>query len=103
MTNKNNNFHCSVTRHDCPLVETSIMVATVSGPDGAVWLRAEGRGWVLAVMIDGLMFRATCEAAKGAKERAVFAAMARLLAGVVASHGRVMPLIGIGKKIKEES
>jgi hypothetical protein len=98
---KNKDFHCSVTKHDSPLVETEIMVATVSGPDGGVWLHAAERGWVLAVMIDGLMFRAACEAAPKAREGVVFAAMTRMLAGVVAAHGRVMPVIGIGKRIKE--
>jgi len=59
---KNKDFTCSVTKHNSPLVETEIRVATVSGPDGGVWLHAAGRGWVLAVMIEGLMFRVTCEA-----------------------------------------
>jgi len=99
---KNKNFHCHVSRHDSPLVETSIMVATVSGPDGAVWARTGDRVWVLVVQIDGLMFRACCEVVKGARERVVFAAMTRMLAGVVAAHGRVMPVIGVGKRIKEE-
>ena len=98
---KNKDFTCSVTKHNSPLVETEIRVATVSGPDGGVWLHAAGRGWVLAVMIEGLMFRVTCEAKPKARGGVVFAAMARMLAGVVAAHGRVMPVIGIGKRIKE--